>query len=46
MSTRLSDLIGDRRGATAVEFAFVAPIFLTLMFGIVAFGAVMPLSGQ
>lgn len=28
-----------RRGATAVEFAMLAPVFLTLVFGIVVFGS-------
>jgi Flp pilus assembly protein TadG len=28
-----------RRGATAVEFAMILPIFLTLVFGIVVFGS-------
>jgi Flp pilus assembly protein TadG len=28
-----------RRGATAVEFAMIVPIFLTLVFGIVVFGS-------
>ncbi|RYC31197.1 pilus assembly protein [Lichenibacterium minor] len=31
----------DRRGATAVEFALVMPILVMLLFGIVAFGAVI-----
>ena len=31
----------DRRATTAVEFAFVAPLFVTLMLGIVAFGSVI-----
>ncbi len=41
MPPRLTRTIQDRRGTAAVEFAFVAPLFLTLMFGIVAFGAVI-----
>jgi Flp pilus assembly protein TadG len=28
-----------RRGATAVEFALILPVFLTLVFGIVVFGS-------
>lgn len=43
MAPSLSSLIRDRRGTSAVEFALVAPIFLTLVFGIVAFGAVISL---
>ena len=41
MSMLLADAVRDRRGATVVEFAFVAPLFLALMFGIVAFGAIV-----
>ena len=36
-----SALNSDRRGAIAVEFALVAPIVVVLLFGIVAFGAVI-----
>ncbi len=32
---------GDKDGVSAVEFALVAPIFLTLTFGIICFGTVM-----
>ncbi len=32
---------GKRRGVTAVEFAFVAPVFFLLVFGIVEFGRLM-----
>ena len=41
MSPHLSRWILDRRGATAVEFALVAPMLILLLFGIVAFGAVL-----
>ena len=34
MSVR-NDLIGDRRGSAAVEFAFIVPIVLALYFGMV-----------
>lgn len=30
----------DRRGATAIEFAFILPIFLLMVAGIVQFGAI------
>lgn len=33
------NFIRCRRGATAVEFAIVLPIFLTIIFGIVVFGS-------
>lgn len=41
MMPHLPRLIHDRRGSAAVEFAFVMPIVLVLLFGIVAFGAVV-----
>lgn len=41
MSSALQSLISDRRGVTAVEFALVAPILIALLFGLVAFGAVI-----
>ncbi|NWG72183.1 MAG: pilus assembly protein [Parvularculaceae bacterium] len=34
----LSRLVGDRRGATAIEFAIVAPVFLALTFSILEAG--------
>lgn len=33
------DFHHDQRGTSAVEFAFVLPLFLTLLFGIVIFGS-------
>ena len=41
MPPHLSRLILDRRGATAVEFALVAPMLFLVLFGIVGFGAVI-----
>lgn len=40
VSTRakLRRLVGDQRGATALEFAFVAPIFLGIMLSVFEFG--------
>jgi Flp pilus assembly protein TadG len=32
-------LFWDDRATSAVEFAFIAPVFLTLIFGLVAFGS-------
>jgi Flp pilus assembly protein TadG len=32
-------LLSCRRGASAVEFAMLLPVFLTLVFGIVVFGS-------
>jgi Flp pilus assembly protein TadG len=34
----LRTLVRAQNGATAVEFALVAPVFLTLLFGIIEFG--------
>jgi Flp pilus assembly protein TadG len=36
--TRLRKLIRDERGVTALEFAFVAPIFISIMLSIFQFG--------
>jgi Flp pilus assembly protein TadG len=38
---RLSALAGARGGATAVEFALVAPLFLALVFGTTEFGRLL-----
>jgi Flp pilus assembly protein TadG len=39
MEVRLvQKLIGDRRGATIVEFAFVAPVLFTVLLGLTDFG--------
>ena len=35
--------IRDRRGASAVEFAIVTPVFLAMLFGIVTYGYVLAL---
>ncbi|WP_245689529.1 TadE/TadG family type IV pilus assembly protein [Roseospirillum parvum] len=35
---RLFGLLGDRRGATAIEVALILPIFVTLMFGTLEVG--------
>jgi Flp pilus assembly protein TadG len=35
----MMDFLRCRRGATAVEFAMILPVFLTLVFGIVVFGS-------
>lgn len=37
---RLGRLWRDERGATALEFAILAPVFFLLIFGIIAFGLV------
>ena len=34
----LRAIVCDRSGATAVEFAFIAPVFLTMVMGIMDFG--------
>jgi Flp pilus assembly protein TadG len=38
-TVRPKNLLCDTRATSAVEFAFIAPVFLVLLFGIVAFGA-------
>lgn len=40
---RVVRLFRDRRGAGAVEFALVAPVFLAVLLGIVAYGYVLAL---
>lgn len=35
----MTKFLSCRRGATAVEFAMLLPVFLTLVFGIVVFGS-------
>ena len=32
-------LFADTRATSAIEFAFIAPVFLVLLFGIIAFGS-------
>ena len=41
MPSHTKGLIQDRRGATAVEFAFIAPMMLTFVFGIVGYGSII-----
>lgn len=38
MRTALSSVLRDRRGASAIEFAIVFPVFLALTAGMVAYG--------
>lgn len=38
MRTALSNALGDRRGASAIEFAIVFPFFLALTAGMIAYG--------
>lgn len=35
---RLRNLVRNQRGATAIEFAFVSPIFLSIIFSLFQFG--------
>lgn len=37
----IRSLFGDRRAASAVEFALLAPVFFALLFGVVAVGVYM-----
>lgn len=39
MRVRRRSLLGSRRGATLVEFAFVLPVFIMVVLGIVTYGA-------
>lgn len=41
MPHRSPKMSSDARGSTAVEFALVAPVLTALLFGILAFGAVI-----
>ena len=41
----MSGRLRDERGATAVEFAFVVPLLLTLVLGIVEFGHAFQVQG-
>jgi Flp pilus assembly protein TadG len=38
-SSRLASLLKDRSAASAVEFAIVMPVFLIVLFGIIAYGS-------
>ena len=40
MRLALSRLFGNQRATTAIEFAFVAPVLLLLLFGIMGYGYV------
>jgi len=37
----LSPLIGDKRGAIAVEFALVLPVLITILVGVIEFGNIL-----
>jgi Flp pilus assembly protein TadG len=37
--SRLKNLLTDSRATSAIEFAVIAPVFLVLLFGIIAFGS-------
>ncbi|MCV2489999.1 pilus assembly protein [Geodermatophilus sp. YIM 151500] len=45
MRARQRARLADQRGATAVEFAFLVPILLTLLLGIVEFGHAFQVQG-
>jgi Flp pilus assembly protein TadG len=36
--TRKADIVHNNTGASAIEFALVAPVFLLLLFGMIAYG--------
>lgn len=38
-TTQTRYLFADTRATSAVEFAFIAPVFIVLLFGIIAFGS-------
>lgn len=38
MSNNFSDFINDNSGASAIEFAILAPVFLFILFGLLSFG--------
>src|ERR1700761_6825020 len=38
---RRRNIAADERGGAAVEFAFVAPLFILLTFGMIAFGSII-----
>jgi Flp pilus assembly protein TadG len=40
---RLARLLKETRATSAVEFAFIAPVFLILLFGLIAFGSYLGL---
>lgn len=46
VSARPASLVADRRGSTAVEFAFIAPAFFALLFGLFQFGWAMHCSSS
>jgi Flp pilus assembly protein TadG len=39
----MRNILREIRGASAVEFAFIAPVFLVLLFGLIAFGSYLAL---
>lgn len=44
LSARLMRVVRDRRGAAAVEFAIVAPLFIWLLMAIIEFGIIVHIS--